>query len=38
VTIVRLSVFAFNMTAISLYESSGYSVTNLNMMKRIGLS
>jgi GNAT superfamily N-acetyltransferase len=38
VTVVRLNVFAFNMTAISLYESSGYSVTNLNMMKRIGLS
>ncbi len=38
VTIVRLNVFAFNMTAISLYESSGYTVTNLNMMKRIGTS
>jgi GNAT superfamily N-acetyltransferase len=38
VKVVRLNVFAFNMTAISLYESSGYTVTNLNMMKRVGLS
>ncbi len=36
VKVVRLNVFAFNMTAISLYESSGYTVTDLRMMKRIG--
>jgi ribosomal protein S18 acetylase RimI-like enzyme len=36
VTVVRLNVFAFNTTAISLYESSGFTATNLNMMKRIG--
>ena len=38
VAVVRLNIFAFNMTAISLYESSGYTVSNLNMMKRIALS
>jgi ribosomal protein S18 acetylase RimI-like enzyme len=36
VAVVRLNVFAFNKTAIKLYESSGFTATNLNMMKRIG--
>ena len=32
---VRLNVFSFNTTAISLYESAGYSPTSMRMMKRI---
>ena len=34
-TAVRLNVFSFNTTAISLYESAGFVPTNMNMMKRI---
>lgn len=32
---LRLHVFAFNTTAVSLYESSGFEITNLNMAKQI---
>lgn len=35
VTTLRLNVFSFNTTAISLYESAGFTPTNMNMMKRI---
>jgi ribosomal protein S18 acetylase RimI-like enzyme len=35
ITALRLHVFGFNKTAIKLYESSGFTVTNLDMMKRI---
>lgn len=30
---IRLHVFGFNKVAIRLYESAGYSVTNINMVK-----
>lgn len=32
---LKLHVFGFNIAAISLYESSGFEITNLNMVKRI---
>jgi GNAT superfamily N-acetyltransferase len=32
---LKLHVFAFNTTAIKLYETSGFEVTNLKMAKRI---
>lgn len=35
VTTLKLHVFGFNTTAIKLYETSGFEVTNLNMAKRI---
>ena len=35
VTAIKLHVFGFNTTAIKLYETSGYEVTNLNMTKRL---
>jgi ribosomal protein S18 acetylase RimI-like enzyme len=35
VTILKLHVFGFNTSAINLYESSGFEVTNLDMAKRI---
>lgn len=33
--ILKLHVFGFNETAISLYESSGFEITNINMAKQI---
>jgi len=35
VTVLKLHVFGFNTTAIKLYETSGFEVTNLNMAKQI---
>jgi GNAT superfamily N-acetyltransferase len=35
VTAMKLHVFGFNTTAIKLYETSGYEITNLNMTKRL---
>lgn len=35
IAVLRLHVFGFNTAAISLYESAGFTVTNLSMMKRI---
>jgi GNAT superfamily N-acetyltransferase len=35
VAALRLNVFSFNTTAVSLYESAGFAPTNMNMMKRI---
>lgn len=35
ITMLRLHVFGSNTTAIGLYETSGFEVTNLNMAKRI---
>lgn len=35
ITTLRLNVFSFNKPAISLYESAGFTPTNMNMMKRI---
>lgn len=35
VGMLRLHVFAFNTTAIGLYESAGFEVTDLSMAKRI---
>lgn len=35
VAVIRLNVFAYNATAIKLYETSGYATTNMTMMKRL---
>ena len=35
IAMLRLNVFSFNTTAIQLYESAGFTPTNMNMMKRI---
>ncbi|MCW2800737.1 MAG: family N-acetyltransferase [Aeromicrobium sp.] len=35
VTALKLHVFGFNTTAIKLYETSGFEITNLNMTKRL---
>ncbi|AXT84587.1 GNAT family N-acetyltransferase [Aeromicrobium sp. A1-2] len=35
IAVLRLHVFGSNTTAISLYESSGFEITNLNMSKQI---
>jgi GNAT superfamily N-acetyltransferase len=35
VSALRLNVFTYNTTAVSLYESAGFVPTNTNMMKRI---
>ena len=36
VTTLKLHVFGFNTTAIKLYETSGFEITNLHMAKRLG--